>query len=39
MWAAPTMLDSWSQSYLENVTDELDILNSHTLGIDAKGPR
>jgi hypothetical protein len=31
--------DSWSQSDLENLTDEFDILNSHTLGVNAQGPR
>ncbi len=37
--AAPTVQDSWSQSDLENLTDEFDILNSHTLGVNAQGPR
>jgi hypothetical protein len=37
--AAPTVLDSRSQSDLENLTDEFNILNSHTLGVDAQSPR
>ena len=36
--ASPSVLDSRSQSDLDVLIDEIDILNSHALGVDAKSP-
>ena len=38
VWAAPTVLDSGSESDLDALVDEIDIFHADALGVDAQGP-
>ena len=39
VWAAPTVLDSGSQSDLDVLVNEINILHADALGVDAQSPR